>query len=445
MAIHLLRELRASDTAADVVLIDPAEAGRGVAYSTTDERHLLNVTVGRMSALPDDPGHFLDWARCQADPTLRDTTSDDFLPRRSYGAYLRDTLDHELADSGHARLLRRRERAVALEPGAPTALHPHHRIALADGTSVVVDHVVLAPGVFAPGVAWAPPALLSSDRFVADPWAPGALAAIDDDGDVLLVGTGLTMIDVATSLARNGRVLHAVSRRGRLPKAHAPRRLPAVEPIGLPLDLDINTLRRVVLDHVRATVRMHGDWRPAMDGLRPHTARLWSMLCDECRREFLRTDAVLWDTHRHRMPRSTAASVGRLRAEGALTVAAAQVVEVEDVGGALLVKLSDGTTRQVAHVVNCTGPQPDVARSRDPLLTSMLAAGHACAGPLGMGLATDAEGRVRAADGAVGAVWTLGALRRGKSTRAIVLELQKWSGLKRTGEVNDRLRYLLWV
>ena len=239
VAIHLLRELRASATSADVVLIDPAESGRGLAYATPDVRHLLNVTAGRLSALPDDTEHFLSWARCQPDPQLCSSDSDDFLPRRAYGAYLRDTLDHEVAHSGGVRLLRRRERAVALEPGSPESVHPHHRIALADGTSVVVDHVVLAPGVFAPGVAWAPPALLSSDRFVADPWAPGALAAIDDDGDVLLVGTGLTMIDVATTLARSGRVLHAVSRRGRLPKAHAPRRLPAVEPADLPLDLDI--------------------------------------------------------------------------------------------------------------------------------------------------------------------------------------------------------------
>jgi uncharacterized NAD(P)/FAD-binding protein YdhS len=428
VAIHLLRELRASDTAADVVLIDPAESGRGVAYATPDVGHLLNVAVGRMSALPDVPEHLLEWARCQSDSTLRDATADDFLPRRSYGAYLRDTLDHEIAHSARPRLLRRRERAVTLEPGSPTDAHPHHRISLADGTSVVVDHVVLAPGIFAPGTAWAPPALLTSDRFVADPWAPGALAAIEDDGDVLLVGTGLTMVDVATTLARTrstmvdgattfattGRVLHAVSRRGRLPKAHGPRRLPAVEPTDLPVDLDIETLRRVVLDHVRTTARTQGDWRPAMDGMRPHTARLWSMLCDECRREFLRTDALLWDTHRHRMPRVTAASIARMRADGALTVAAAHVLEVEDVGGALLVQLSDGTSRRVAHVVNCTGPQPSVAHSRDPLLTSLLAAGHACAGPLDMGLATDAEGRVRAADGAVGAVWTLGALRRGE-------------------------------
>ena len=280
-----------------------------------------------MSALPDDPEHLLGWARCQADAALRDATTDDFLPRRSYGAYLRDTLDHEIARSDAG--------PPAAPPGArggPRARarhdpHPHHRIALADGTSVVVDHVVLAPGVFAPGTAWAPPALLASDRFVADPWAPGALAAIDDDGDVLLVGTGLTMVDVATTLASDGRVLHAVSRRGRLPKAHGPRRLPAVEPTDLPVDLDITTLRRVVLDHVRTTVRTHGDWRPAMDGMRPHTARLWSMLCDECRARVPahRRAAVGHPSPPH-APRQTAASIARMRANGALTVAAAHVV-----------------------------------------------------------------------------------------------------------------------
>ena len=414
VAIHLLRELRASGTGADVVLIDPAESGRGVAYSTTDARHLLNVPAGRMSALPDDPEHFVGWARCQTDPCLRETTLDDYVPRRSYGAYLRDTLEREIIDSARVRLLRRRERAVSLEPVAPTDLHSHQRIELADATSVVVDQVVLAQGIFAPGTAWAPLALLASDRFVTDPWAPGALAAIDDDGDVLLVGTGLTMVDVAMTLESEGRVLHAVSRRGRLPKSHSPLRLAAIEPSDQPVDLDILTLRQFVVDHLRAAVRTHGDWRAAMDGLRPHTARLWSMLCDDCRHEFLRTDALQWDTHRHRMPRRTAAVVGRMRAEGALTVGAAQVVTVDDVGGELLVHLSDGTSRRVAHVVNCTGPQPDVTMSRDPLLASLLAAGHACPGPLGMGLATDGSGRVRAADGTVGAAWTLGAMRRGE-------------------------------
>ena len=394
-AVHLLRTLRDRGERAQIVLVDPApEPGRGVAYSTTDEQHLLNVPACSLSALPDEPEHFLDWARRRVDPAV---TAGGYLPRRVYGRYLEDTLATEADDSAAGTtLVRRLARVVALEPG------PGGRdlLELSDGTSLVADGVVLAPGVFAPSTTWAPPTLLTSDRFVPDPWAPGALAALasDDsdssDGDVLLVGTGLTMVDVALTLARPGRTVHAVSRRGRLPRAHAAHPVEAVEPVDLPDDvhIDIATLRRAVHAHVRASVREHGDWRPAMDGMRSHTARLWSMLCDPCRAEFLATDAPAWDIRRHRMPRRTAAKVARLRASGALQVATGEVTAVEDEGSALLVHLSDGTTRRVAHVVNCTGPLSDVSLTGDPLLTRLLADGRAVPGPLRMG-ALDRPGR----------------------------------------------------
>ena len=118
------------------------------------------------------------------------------------------TLEHRCQRVRHARPV-------------PGGVH----LALADGSVLTADAMVLAPGIFAPGTAWAPDALAASDRFVADPWAPGALDRLDQlattDGDVLLVGTGLTMVDVALTLARPGRTLHAVSRRGRVPAAHS--------------------------------------------------------------------------------------------------------------------------------------------------------------------------------------------------------------------------------
>jgi uncharacterized NAD(P)/FAD-binding protein YdhS len=407
--IHLLRELRARHARAEVVLIDPArEAGRGVAYSTTDDRHLLNVRTGSLSALPDEPDHLLDWARCQIDPDL---TGAGFLPRRRYGDYLADTLRAEASQAG-ARLQHRRARVLALEPASAE----RDRLHLSDGTSLLADGVVLAPGVFAPGSAWAPPALLTSPRFVTDPWASGGLdGVVQSAGDVLLVGTGLTMVDVALSVARLGRTVHAVSRRGRLPKVHATRGTGAADPGALPhdFDLDIATLRRTVHEHIRDTVRTCGDWRPAVDGLRRHTARLWSTLCDSCRAEFLAHDGGSWDVHRHRMPRPTAAEINRLRSTGQLRVTRGEVTAVDDEGSHLLVHLSDGQTHRVTHVVNCTGPQADVTLTGDPLITRLLADGRAVPGPLGMGLATDCDGRVRAADDSVGRLWTLGAMRRG--------------------------------
>jgi uncharacterized NAD(P)/FAD-binding protein YdhS len=413
-AIHLLRELRGRRAPArgvDILLVDPAaETGRGVAYSTTDDRHLLNVPAGGLSALPDEPDQFLRWAQREVDES---STAGDFLPRKVYGAYLSAVLAETAAASTSAVLTRVTVRVVGLEagPGDRDVLH------LSDGTRLSADAVVLAPGVFAPSTAWAPASLLTSDRFVPDPWAPGALGDVaESDGDVLLVGTGLTMVDVVLSLQRPGRTIHAVSRRGRLPQVHAATAQAPVEPTNLPDDvhIDIATLREAVHAHISETVREHGDWRPAMDGLRAHSGRLWSMLCEPCRAEFLASDASAWDLHRHRMPRSTARTVGRLRADGALQVATGEVAAVEDDGSALLVSLSDGSTRRVAHVVNCTGPLSDVSLTGDPLLTRLLADGRVVPGPLRMGLSTDRDGRVRAADGTVGPMWTLGSMRRGE-------------------------------
>ncbi|MGZ4598445.1 MAG: FAD/NAD(P)-binding protein [Oryzihumus sp.] len=409
-AMHLLRALGRRGARASIVLIDPAPAtGRGVAYSTEDDRHLLNVPAAGMSAFPDEPDHLLDWARAHHDA---DTGPGEFLPRRVYGTYLADTLRRELAAASTVDLHRVTAHAVDLQER-----HRSHWIQLCTGGTVVAGSVVLATGNNAPGTGWAPPALLASPRFVVDPWSPGALPALAAaDGDVLLVGTRLTMVDVALSAARPGRMLYAVSRHGRLPTVHAAHPQPGVEPTDLPdeLDLDGASLREAVLAHVRRTVRETGDWRPAIDGLRAHTGRLWSALCDDCRADFLRQDASGWDVHRHRMPRRTAAAVSQMRAAGALQVATGEVVAVDDDGSALVVHLSDGTTRRVGYVVNCTGPLADVELAGDPLLTALLDHGRAVPGPVRMGLATDRDGRVRAADHSVGSLWTLGTPRRGE-------------------------------
>ena len=241
---------------------------------------------------------------------------------------------------------------------------------------------------------------------------------------MLLVGTGLTMVDVALSLARPGRTLHAVSRRGRVPAAHttrakpptpAPRtpQLAAVAAGTAPADLD--ELRTLVRDTVAAAVRETRDWRPAFDTLRPLTAALWSCLGPDERADFLSTDAAWWDLHRHRMPPSTAAAVARLRADGALRVGSDEVLAAEETADGLVVVLASGRRLAVGAVVNCTGPQGDVRRVGRPAdRRPARRGGTAVPGPLGLGLRTHG-GRLVDASGAHDApVWTLGAMRRGE-------------------------------
>ncbi|HTE74165.1 MAG TPA: FAD/NAD(P)-binding protein, partial [Actinomycetes bacterium] len=286
----------------EILLVDPAEhVGRGVAYSTRDGRHLLNVPARGMSAFPDEPNHFVDWLWRHVDSR---TPPGDFARRSDFAAYLDDTLRTVVVDTDGVTVGHRRTRATGL-----TVRDGKIDLTLADGSQPGVDAAVLAPGVFAPGTAWAPVALLGHGGFVADPWAPGALAAVPDDGDVLLVGTGLTGVDVALTLGRPGRTLHLVSRRGRLPAVHATGR---DETPGAPLPElvsvarrsrpgDLEHLRRLVARTVRDAVRERRDWRAAFDTLRPLTGALWSSLSADDQARFLREHAAWWDLHRHRM------------------------------------------------------------------------------------------------------------------------------------------------
>ncbi|TDU87837.1 putative NAD(P)/FAD-binding protein YdhS [Kribbella voronezhensis] len=383
-----------------VVLIDPGAAtARGVAYSTPDGRHLLNVPVAGMSALPDEPDDFVDWLHAHVDPGIKPSA---FVARARYGDYLADHLAACVARSAgslervHARVV-----AVGHVDGQVT-------LQLDSGELLLADAAVVASGT-APGTAWAPPGLQASARFVADPWLPDVLDNLPDS-DVLLVGTGLTMVDVVLAADRPSRSVHTVSRHGVIPAVHRSEKTPPVPPPAELAEADsLAVLRSALLRHVAQTVRRTGDWRAAIDGLRPITSQVWKRLSASDKQEFLRGDARTWDAHRHRMAPVTAERLAVVRESGRLCQHTGEVVTAEDTGHAVRVLLSDGTVMTVGAVVNCTGPVGDA--KVDPLLRNLLAQGLARSGDVGLGLETADDGRILGDDNAP--LWTLGALRRG--------------------------------
>jgi uncharacterized NAD(P)/FAD-binding protein YdhS len=188
-----------------VVLIEPDEPGGGLAYGSARPWHLLNSRAGAMSADPDDPGHFARWAGC---------APDDFRPRPSYGRYLSAVFG---ALAGDERLRVVRARAAGLSARG---------ITLEGGSEARADEVVGATGNPAPAQPAAGP---DHPDYIADPWRAGVLDAIPSDAPVLLIGAGLTAVDVALTLTADGRrdaPITAVSRRGQLPLAHTPQAAP---------------------------------------------------------------------------------------------------------------------------------------------------------------------------------------------------------------------------
>ncbi|MET0952041.1 MAG: FAD/NAD(P)-binding protein, partial [Aeromicrobium sp.] len=308
-ALHLTREASRRATPLEIVLLDPAGRwGRGAAFGTTEEQHLLNVPAAGMSALPQDPSHFVSWRRRHG----QSADAYNFAPRPEFGRYLDETLTEAVRQSGgEASVEHRRTRAVSCRRSCEDARRVV--VTTADGRDVVADAVVIAPGLPAAGHDWAPDPLRSSAFFVPDPWASGALDVVRRDhlgpGDVLLVGTGLTMVDVTLSLTdgtgRPDRVVRAISRSGRVPATHAPVLKPAAIPDIGDWGSTLEEIRTRAVEHVRGVERATGDWRPAVDGLRFQVAHLWGRLSAGDRVRFLAADAGRWNVVRHRMAPSS--------------------------------------------------------------------------------------------------------------------------------------------
>jgi uncharacterized NAD(P)/FAD-binding protein YdhS len=376
-AIHLLnRHPRAT-----VRLVEKAERiGLGRAYAAGNPDHLLNVRASNMSAFPDRPRHFLDWLAHEQG------AGDGFASRGVYGRYLQGLLRDALGQEGHAgRLLLEQDEAVDLEP-----LSGRWCVRLAMGRGFEAAAVVLAPGLPPPAVSGSGDQPTS--RYFGDPWTldreslPG--------GTILLIGSGLTMVDVALSLEREDRRFVVVSRRGLLPQEHGPAPLAPLPAgrLGSPAE-------------ALAALRAHADvvgWRSAVDSVRGLTPALWRSWDEAARRRFLRHGRAWWDIHRHRMAPRVAARVADLTADDRLEVVAARIVAMAAFEDGLAVTLrrrgqAEPESRLVAAAVDCTGLSGDLRRL--PLFERLEARGLAGADGLGLGLDVDGDLRVLGAGG----------------------------------------------
>lgn len=390
-----------------------ARAARGLAYGTPYGAHLLNVPAGKMSAFPDAPDDFLDWLR----GALPEATPATFAPRPLYGEYLAARLDDAVERLGGID----RINAAAIGLGREADGWIVH---LRDGRRLAARTVVLALGNLPPH----DPLRLAGEipaGYLRDPWAPGAAQGLNSSAPVLLIGTGLTMVDIVLVLRDAGHrgPLYGLSRHGRIPQAHASAApLPLMPPAPLPLmpPAACRTGPRVMLHWLRGELRAAGEnWRGVMDGMRLYTAALWGGWNELEKARFLRHVRNLWDVHRHRMAPEVAGRIAALRASGSLEILRGRIAALREANGGLVVDWRPAgeenlRTLAVARVINCTGPASDYARLDLPLVNSLRAGGWIRPDRFALGVDTDADGRLLGADGApVPGLYTLGPLRRG--------------------------------
>lgn len=331
----------------------------------------------------------------------RAVTDTTFLSRPEYGRYLLDTLaDAEREALAFARLSRVRAEVAAIRrqpAGRPL------RLILADGAGELdADMAILATGNAPARLPFAVP---PTSRAIADPWLPGALdpvaADAADGASVVIVGTGLTMIDLAVMLtgASPAATVHAVSRHGLLPRTH-PGTRPANRQLWLPVISRTTGPVRLteLMWQVRSTVNANpANWPAVMEALRPYVPGLWRRLPERDKRLFLRHVARYWEVHRHLIPPVTASRITALRGTGQLRVHRGRVASVTDDGGRLRVLVAGGADSMELSadwLINSTGSTADVGATASPLLRDLFDTGQARPDPVGLGIDADARGAV---------------------------------------------------
>ncbi|PTD21207.1 FAD/NAD(P)-binding protein [Sphingomonas fennica] len=405
-----------------------ARLGRGVAYSAAHPSHLLNVRAANMSALPDDPGHFVRW--------LQERGKGDgasFVPRITYGAYLAELLDEAVA-AAPDRLRIVRGDAIDIEPGDAG---DGYAVLLADGGRIHADAVVLAVGNLPPH---APPGLdpaaIGRDHYAEDPWAGDIADGLADGDLVLMIGTGLTMVDAALLLEERGfrgRIL-ALSRRGLVPRAHAP---------GPPVSTQLGERPPIAATALLREVRARADaigWRAAVDELRPYSQGMWLAADADTRARFLRHLRPWWDVHRHRLAPEVAARLEGMRASGRLDFVAGRTLAFRDGAAGVEVDWRPRGAKAIEtllarRVVNCSGPLIDLDRTEEPLLANLRARGVIRPDPSHIGLDVDPQARVIGRSGrADPRLFALGPLTRGAFWEVVAvpdIRVQTWNLARR--------------
>ncbi len=399
VASHLLRSSRNLS----VTIIEPDDrVGPGLAFGRCEPYHLLNVPAGRMSALPDEPHHFLHWLeRARGEAPRRalvppNLGADSFAPRLLFGDYIEAFLNE--SQTASASLWHRVEDTAIRIEHAHGAFH----VSLARGDSIAADIVVLALGNVAPTTAHSSCAAISSHaKYSHNIWSDFPWRNAERDETVLFIGTGLTMIDGVLAFSRAGHTgkMIGLSRRGLLPAVHrlgqsAPTFLsPAQNPCSL----------RETISAVRRAVRAQRDvgvtWHAVLDSLRSITPELWRGFSESERRRFLRHVKSYWETNRHRLAPELHREIESLTESGRLTVQAGNLIRVVPAEGRFTAEVrprgsSTIHSLTIDRVVNCTGPEATLSASTSPLLHSLFEAGLISTDPLHLGLRAAPSGFV---------------------------------------------------
>lgn len=410
LAANLLRS--ADDRMIEINIVEKNPAvGRGVAYSTPDDIHLLNVPAARMTAFADEPDHFLNWLEAngyQYGPNA-------FVPRKIFGSYLVDVV-HAAEEEKHDRvklnIFEDDAVDVVIEGGKA-------QVILASGEFLYSEKIVLAFGNFLPPQpSVSDLTFTTAPKYFRTPWNDGVFEKIDTGDEVLIVGTGLSMVDVVLKLAdsnHSGKI-HAISTRGLLPAVHKlghtyPSFADELRPMS-----QITDILKAVRRHIERAGEMGIDWRAVIDSLRPVTQEIWQNLPLSEKRYFMQHLSRYWNVARHRMPAEAADVIETLRSSGRLDIMKGRLKNVKHDGRFQVTYRTAGVDKYLSAdaMINCIGSESNFRKLDSELVSNLFDRGYIRSDGLNFGIDALPNGSVLGQNGGNSDfIFTLGTALKG--------------------------------
>ncbi|MEQ1764800.1 MAG: FAD/NAD(P)-binding protein [Pyrinomonadaceae bacterium] len=387
--------------------------GRGVAFSTEEDAHLLNVPAAKMGAYADDVEHFHRWLN----ENEMDYSATAFVPRRIFGEYLREQLEEankNKADNVELNIFD--DEAVDLQFEGGKA-----HVQLASGDHIYSEKVALAFGNFLPPHPTVlDQTFVDSAKYFQDPWTPEVFDSITPDDNVLIVGTGLSMVDVTMQLYKlcHKGLINAISTRGQLPAVH---KLGFTYPSfyeEIKGSMRVTDILKTVRVHSKKADANGSDWRAVIDSLRPVTQQIWLDLPLAEKKYFMQHLSRYWNVARHRMAPEAALIIDELRGTGQLQILKGRLQKItweDDIG--FDVRYATIGLDQYVHadvIINCIGSESRFDQLDSRLVKNLINAGMIRCDDLRFGLDATPDGHLKARDGrASDMLYTLGTALKG--------------------------------
>jgi uncharacterized NAD(P)/FAD-binding protein YdhS len=396
-AVQLVKK---STAPLEIILInEKGTLNKGIAYHPYSDKHLLNVTAGKMSAFPDEPDHFLNWAIKQPEFTEKDKTliANSFLPRKFYGDYLCEIWKEyqEIAKQKDITLTVIEQSVSSIDVTQNSV-----NITLENGEEIAIDECVIASGNHLPGNQRIKNHLFyKSPNYFQNPWKIDSVKNIDSDLPVLIIGNGLTMVDTVLGLIEHGfkGEIYSISPNGFniLPHRHNGLKYTKLEE-ELNDNLTLLQLVKLVNKHIKA-VREYGvSAEPVIDSLRPYTQKIWQRLSLSEKKLFMFRLRHLWGVARHRIPLHTHDKIQQLRISNKLHIQSGKIIDIVEHSSGIAVTYLDKKEQvqkgiQVSRIINCTGPLTNLTQLENGFLKDCFEKGILTQDELKLGISTNTK------------------------------------------------------